>query len=582
MALTFIDIYNEVAGQAWSMYDGDAESIDEMESALKSSINKALSEIWCSYPFPFRIKTLTIKTTSGNSEYSTPNGNIIKKTVSGSQVYSVRIGTNYLEYLDDYETLEEKEGTPAGFYIKNDTLCLYPVPDDTYTVIIEYLTLAIGEDDFGDSVYSLQNDNDTIDIPEKYENIFKKFFAVFFTVLFIFLLVTFSASSVDFLSSEHPYVQVVCGDYKHNFSTVDYGYSMSRTLVNALKIAGKRANDNQKAFVYVSAGEYELDHTLLIYSNTTLVAEGAKFSCYHNMVRNAFDNAELSAVSYTGSQNITIIGGEWEMEVPFEYASIDDLTLTHSTFRFGHCKNLVIKNCIFKNNYNSHDIELGGVCNAEITNCSFVNDKSVNGIKNSGGRESVQIDVNSEKAVPFIPEYDYTACQNITVSDCYFKNKFRGVGSHHGVIGNPYENIKICNNIFTNIAGVAVFGIYWNNVSIYNNTMNNVGSGIDVYSISNLSSKNMMNYLNYSYEVSLNTIKNSISEIYGNYISVRKNDNLLNKKFGIRVSGSNYNQKDTETGVNKGIYYIYNVNLSDNIISGETDSNIIKNYNNIN
>ena len=173
MALTFLDIYNEVAGQAWSMYDGDAESIDEMESALKSSINKALSEIWCSYPFPFRIKTFTVRTSQGNSEYSTPNGSIIKKTVSGSQVYSVRIGKNYLEYLDDYETLEDKEGTPSGFYIKNDTLFLYPAPDDTYTVTIEYLTLAIGENDFGDSVYSLQNDEDTIAIPEKYENIFK-------------------------------------------------------------------------------------------------------------------------------------------------------------------------------------------------------------------------------------------------------------------------------------------------------------------------------------------------------------------------------------------------------------------------
>ena len=39
MTLTFLAIYNEVAGQAWSMYDGDAESVDEMESALKSSIN---------------------------------------------------------------------------------------------------------------------------------------------------------------------------------------------------------------------------------------------------------------------------------------------------------------------------------------------------------------------------------------------------------------------------------------------------------------------------------------------------------------------------------------------------------------
>lgn len=173
MTLTFIDIYNEVAGQAWSMYDGDADSIDEMESALKSSINKALSEIWCSYPFHFRIKTYTIKTSIGVSEYSTPNGNIIKKTVSGRQLYSVRISKNYLDYIDDYEILDEKEDTPTGFYIKNDSLFLYPAPNETYSVNIEYLTLAIGEDDFGDSVYSLKNDNDTIDIPEKYENIFK-------------------------------------------------------------------------------------------------------------------------------------------------------------------------------------------------------------------------------------------------------------------------------------------------------------------------------------------------------------------------------------------------------------------------
>ena len=119
-------------------------------------------------------KIILIFTTSpGNSEYSTPNGNIIKKTVSGSQVYSVKINKKFLEYLDDYETLEDKEGVPTGFYIKNDTLILYPTPDNTYTVEIEYLTLAIGEDDFGDSVYSLKNDNDTINIPEKYENIFK-------------------------------------------------------------------------------------------------------------------------------------------------------------------------------------------------------------------------------------------------------------------------------------------------------------------------------------------------------------------------------------------------------------------------
>ncbi len=173
MTLTFLDIYNDVAGQAWSMYDGDAESVDEMESALKSSINKALSELWCSYPFPFRIKNMSFVTREDVNEYATPNGNILKKTVLGKQVYSIRIGKNYLEYLDEFETLETKSGTPTGFYVSNENIYLYPTPDKAYTVNIEYLTLAIGEDDFGTAVFSLVNDEDTIDIPEKYENIFK-------------------------------------------------------------------------------------------------------------------------------------------------------------------------------------------------------------------------------------------------------------------------------------------------------------------------------------------------------------------------------------------------------------------------
>ena len=62
---------------------------------------------------------------------------------------------------------------PVGFYVSNENIYLYPTPDDSYTVNLEYLTLAIGEDDFGTAIYFLQNDEDAINIPEKYENIFK-------------------------------------------------------------------------------------------------------------------------------------------------------------------------------------------------------------------------------------------------------------------------------------------------------------------------------------------------------------------------------------------------------------------------
>lgn len=83
MAIKLIDIYNSVAGQAWSMFDAEIESEDEFESSLLSSIQKAMTELWCAYPYPFRYKTHDIATISGVSSYDMPDGNIIKKKQSG-------------------------------------------------------------------------------------------------------------------------------------------------------------------------------------------------------------------------------------------------------------------------------------------------------------------------------------------------------------------------------------------------------------------------------------------------------------------------------------------------------------------
>ena len=173
MALTFIDIYNSVAEQAWSMYDADAETKEDFESGLKSSINKALSELWCSYDFHFRIKTYIVKTQKDINSYDMPTGNIIKKSINDSFVYSVRIDRKYLSLASDLDTREDKVGKPTEFQVYNDNLLLYPTPNDEFNVIIEYLELAISEDDFGDKIYELKNDEDTIDVPEKLETLFK-------------------------------------------------------------------------------------------------------------------------------------------------------------------------------------------------------------------------------------------------------------------------------------------------------------------------------------------------------------------------------------------------------------------------
>ena len=174
--IKFIDLYNEVAQQAWSMYDSDVTEKDEFESALKSSIQKALSEIWCSYNFPFRLKTQKIKPKPNKAEYELPNGKIFIKTINGREKYSIKCGPVFLDYLDNYETLDPDDtetGECEYFFIKGDKLYLYPTPDDVYTVQIEYYTLVVGENKDEEDIYTLEDEDDTLNIPEKYEVLFK-------------------------------------------------------------------------------------------------------------------------------------------------------------------------------------------------------------------------------------------------------------------------------------------------------------------------------------------------------------------------------------------------------------------------
>lgn len=173
MALTFLDIYNAVAEQAWSMYDADAESLEDFESGLKTSINKALTELWCSYPFPFRVIEYTLTTVEGQAKYDMPTGNIYRKTVGDSQKYSVKIGKEYLNYVDNIDTLDDANGKPTLFQVYNDNLLFYPSPDGEYEIKIEYLELAIGEDRMGDKLYELKEETDEITVTEKYEVLFK-------------------------------------------------------------------------------------------------------------------------------------------------------------------------------------------------------------------------------------------------------------------------------------------------------------------------------------------------------------------------------------------------------------------------
>lgn len=173
MTLTFLDLYNATAEQAWSMFDADAESAEDFESGLKSAINTALTEIWCSYDFPFRVKDQTFRTKPNVTSYNLPRGNILKKDIDNASYYWIKCDGAFLSYIKDYELLEPSTGKPTGFYVDQNKLYLYPTPDAFYNVQMKYLTLEIGYSEEGDVRFEFLEDGDYLDIPEEYETLFK-------------------------------------------------------------------------------------------------------------------------------------------------------------------------------------------------------------------------------------------------------------------------------------------------------------------------------------------------------------------------------------------------------------------------
>ena len=171
MTLTLLDLYNSVASQEWSMYDGDAESTDEFEKALLIDLNKAVLEILYSYPFSFRQKTHVILTLPKVDVYPLPNGLILK---DDSDNYSVKINSQSLKLIKEPQNLGDKKGIPTGFYIKGDQICFYPIPAEKSIIVVDYLTLSIGENKDGNEIFSLKNDDDIISIPQHLEEIFKQ------------------------------------------------------------------------------------------------------------------------------------------------------------------------------------------------------------------------------------------------------------------------------------------------------------------------------------------------------------------------------------------------------------------------
>lgn len=301
--------------------------------------------------------------------------------------------------------------------------------------------------------------------------------------------------------------------------------------------------------INLPSGTYKLDALLKVFSNTTIKMNGCRLIRNYDatMLRLGYEN--VSSKGYSGQHNIVIEGGVFDGGAKNNGALI----------RMGHAKNITLKNVTFQNVYNSHHVEMAACKNVSIQKCTFKDYSCGSDITNSANNEALQFDVihNGEHFNKY-PPFDDTPCANVTVNKCVFKNLQRGIGTHSGVAGSYFTNMKFTNNVFENVRGYAIIATNYKNSVISNNKITKCGAGILFRSM-------VQGYNNFytplKKKVSID--KNAKSTISNNTISV-SDYKYTTTAYGISLYGEKLTSK--RKNAPKGDYTMTGVTVKNNSI----------------
>lgn len=145
----------------------------------------------------------------------------------------------------------------------------------------------------------------------------------------------------------------------------------------------------------------------------------------------------------------------------------------------GHCRNIVIENLTFHNQYGSHYIELNSSQNVIVRNCNFWRFRDYKG---DTYKEAINIDGTDYAVNGFNhvwSKHDKTVCQNIEITNCKFTDLGTAIGSHTYVANQGQQcyhtNIRITNNVFFGSTNCAIRALNWRNVLIADNAFRDIG-----------------------------------------------------------------------------------------------------------
>lgn len=248
--------------------------------------------------------------------------------------------------------------------------------------------------------------------------------------------------------------------------------SAYNAITNALNIAKDNATEENPYRVVVEPGNYVISYALCVYNNTTLVLNGVTLTRNRaiNIIRTGYgyDEKDTGATGYC-YENIAIEGGVLDGE---------NSSFNNTMIKVVHAKNFSMRNVTLKNLYDAHMMEVAGCDGFTLSGCTFTDQ-----IMPADGvcYEAVQLDILYSEHMNNCRSEDLSI-NNVLVENCTFNNCPRGIGTHTAILNNPFNNIVIRNNTFTNMKSVAIQSINWTNVEISGNTIDTAPRGIAFYS----------------------------------------------------------------------------------------------------
>lgn len=376
-------------------------------------------------------------------------------------------------------------------------------------------------------------------------------------LLALAVMFSFSLTGTAAFAAEIKYSDIVIGDGELSETGENAASDNAKVIQAAFDEAKNKASDKNRYRIYFPKGEYHINTTLNIFSNTelyldektTLVQDAPKGQ---NIVK-AGDFSQKH-ILYNGFRNIKIDGGKWDMQFNGSCA-----------MRFGHCTNLSIRNVNITNILDAHHIEAAAVDTLSITDSTFTSSLR----RGSNSCEAIQLDIlHDSKHFPGFEEFDDTPNKNVTISGCTFSNLHSGIGTRSAVVSKYFDNVVIENNKFENIQEKAISCFNYKNSKIINNTFTNVNSGICFEYLPNNFFGAYSQRMYIANDKSIGKINSKSSTVIsGNVMNIKQ---MADSSYGIYAYGAKI---DSDTARKKGItagdYTISDLSIDNNTITVE-------------